>query len=329
MYTIRREADEHNNQMLCWKNRRRQQSDVTVSLLLLLVLLFTSVTISLSSQQQQPQPQQPNENNKQRQHQEECEVNDYDGTTSCSNNNDNNQEPTRQREQHQEEEEPSSTWKIPDPKYVEQITKRASEMAQQGLGTHIQSNFIKDLRLLKDLSDHRAWLSCYENTRGQNTHWLDASSVGKPRNIFEYLAIELWKDQPLLEDLKNKNQFAGYEIWCNILTPEGPLDWHIDKDQIAYHESRSKNVSIPYYGSVYYGYPHDDGFEGGYLELTKYDTNSFPKNDNDIESERIDAEYNRLVIFNASKFHRVTPVTKGTRVTLAVNIWNKRPRIGD
>lgn len=257
----------------------------------------------------------PLQNEKER----ECEVNG-DGISTCSSKN--NPSPPKQQNK---QEEASSTWKIP--KNIGQLSKRAANKAQRGIGTRIVSNFLKDEKLLQDLADHRAWFGCYENTRGKNTHWLDANEA--PNNIFEYLATEIWREQPLLKELQRNRNFAGYEIWCNILTPEGPLDWHVDKDQVAHKESYGKNISLPFYGSVFYGYPHE--FEGGYLEMTKCDQDTFPKTD-DIDPtqvERIDAEYNRLVVFNASKFHRVAPITKGTRVTLAVNIWDKRPRIAE
>jgi hypothetical protein len=120
--------------------------------------------------------------------------------------------------------------------------------------------------------------------------------------------------------------FAGYEIWCNILSPMAPLSYHVDKDQLAYQESDGQNVSSPLYGSVFYGYVHD--FEGGLLEILPYDPYDVPtdmEHPDPDEIERIQAEYNRLILFNATKFHRVSPIARGHRVTLAVNVWKGLP----
>lgn len=199
----------------------------------------------------------------------------------------------------------------------------AAQKAQQGEGTRVISNFIQNATLLQELTDHYLWFKCYKETRGSNTHWLDRDAV--PKTWMEKLAVQMWKDQPMT---KYHKDFAGYEIWCNILTPEGPLDWHVDKDQIAHKESGDQNLSYPLYGSVFYGYPHE--FDGGFLEVVKYD----PSHGDDIsldedEMERIDAEYNRLILFNASKFHRVAPIHSGVRITLAVNVWKDKPRVAD
>lgn len=211
-----------------------------------------------------------------------------------------------------------SVWKIP--ANIQQTALDAAAQARGGLGTHITTNAIADPDLLKALTNHRAWFSCYENTRGSHTHWMDWGA--QPRNLMERVAVHLWSQEPMVQG----QTFAGYEIWCNLLTPEGPLDWHVDKDQIEY--SRSGKLKFPYYGSVYYGYPHE--FEGGFLETTRFD----PHNDEDTpyeadDIERIGASYNRFVVFNATQYHRVSPVTSGTRVTLAINLWKERPLVAD
>lgn len=48
------------------------------------------------------------------------------------------------------------------------------------------------------------------------------------------------------------------------------------------------------------------------------------------ELERLRADYNRLVRFNASKWHRVSTITDdGERLALAVDLWDRRPRMFD
>jgi predicted 2-oxoglutarate/Fe(II)-dependent dioxygenase YbiX len=58
--------------------------------------------------------------------------------------------------------------------------------------------------------------------------------------------------------------------------------------------------------------------DGGFLEIFI--------NGRDGEPERIEAKYNRLIIFEAGKYlHRVTPVTRGVRSAIAVNLWSPPP----
>lgn len=214
-----------------------------------------------------------------------------------------------------------SVWKIP--LNVLGRSAEAAQQAQRGYGTRIVSNLIDDPGILQQLTDHREWFACYENTRGHQTHWYDKNNP--PSTIWEYLAIQMWREQPILQTL-DEDDFAGFEIWCNILTPQGPLSWHVDKDQILYEQSGGTKLHLPLYGSVWYGYPHE--FTGGYLELVKYDTNTWPRGMEEPDAddiERIEAEYNRLVVFNASKFHRVSPIHSGARITLAVNVWKEKP----
>jgi len=43
------------------------------------------------------------------------------------------------------------------------------------------------------------------------------------------------------------------------------------------------------------------------------------------EPEIIKAKFNRLIIFDASKLHGVSKVTKGRRRAIAINLWDKKP----
>ena len=54
--------------------------------------------------------------------------------------------------------------------------------------------------------------------------------------------------------------------------------------------------------------------DGGYLEIHSRGRDNTP--------ERIEAKYNRLVIFDAGNhLHRVTEVTRGVRYAIAINLW--------
>ena len=45
------------------------------------------------------------------------------------------------------------------------------------------------------------------------------------------------------------------------------------------------------------------------------------------EAVAIKPIFNRVVIFNASKWHKVTPINSGKRYTLAVNANSHKPRV--
>ena len=45
----------------------------------------------------------------------------------------------------------------------------------------------------------------------------------------------------------------------------------------------------------------------------------------DAERERVSATYNRLVVFDVSRPHRVSDIFEGERFTFAVNVWREPP----
>ena len=57
--------------------------------------------------------------------------------------------------------------------------------------------------------------------------------------------------------------------------------------------------------------------DGGYLEIQSKPGDLL---------ERIEAKFNRLIIFEAGNFpHQVTEVTRGTRSAIAINLWASAP----
>ena len=80
-------------------------------------------------------------------------------------------------------------------------------------------------------------------------------------------------------------------------------------------ESAGRTTS-PIVGTVFYPVPMD--IEGGYLEIFNHGV--------DNEPERIEAKFNRLIIFDAGgTHHRVTKVTNGLRSAIAINLWDSKP----
>ena len=81
-----------------------------------------------------------------------------------------------------------------------------------------------------------------------------------------------------------------------------------------------KEVVMPSMGLVYYAI--SDELDGGYLEIA----NSPDRNN--VESskiERLKPIENRLIMFNPSYPHRVSPINSGRRRAIIVNAWPKKP----
>ena len=120
--------------------------------------------------------------------------------------------------------------------------------------------------------------------------------------------------ESLIWNIKNTfwelEPYEKFEYWVNITWNGKNLDWHQDKDE--YLSSRHNKLVFPKAGAVWYGQPHT--VEGGYLEILNQENST-------TEVERIQPVYNRVVVFDVSKFHRVSPVKSGTRYGLQVNLW--------
>ena len=80
---------------------------------------------------------------------------------------------------------------------------------------------------------------------------------------------------------------------------------------------KTGKIVNPILGTIFYPDPCNDEIEGGYLKVWKTHDTDF-----NAPYELIEPKYNRLVIFDASQLHAVTPVTKGTRKAIAINLWD-------
>ena len=81
-----------------------------------------------------------------------------------------------------------------------------------------------------------------------------------------------------------------------------------------------KEVVMPNIGLVYYAI--SEGLEGGYLEIA----NSPDRNNVEPSKiERLKPIENRLIMFNPSYPHRVSPISGGKRRAIIVNAWPKKP----
>lgn len=188
--------------------------------------------------------------------------------------------------------------------------------------TTIIDNFV-DLKdpIVKRLQDKRLWEECNDGSQYEDGkyQWWDGKT--EPKDIWQELAKRMWENRPEFNDA------IGFEYWCNIMEGGKTLPWHIDKDEDAYSESYE--LVTPLKGSVYYGFDHDGKFDGGKLWLidAQYEDN-FELYETEWRDElvEIDANYNRVVYFNASLWHKVSTITSGARYTFAVNALDQIPR---
>jgi len=165
----------------------------------------------------------------------------------------------------------------------------------------VVDDFIRDKKLLDIFSNIDNW-RCLIDIANHKT--------------FENIAdIEDEHIKKLIDDVSNKfwqdyDDPGEYEYWVNVIAKDGILEWHKDKDEFL---ARNDKYVYPTIGAVWYGHPSISNIEGGYLE--------FKRKNNEIE--RIEPVYNRLVVFDSSKFHRVAPVIEGTRIALSFCMWEK------
>ena len=170
---------------------------------------------------------------------------------------------------------------------------------------YIQDDFSQDQALLSRLADEAAWAAM------PRLSWWEGWWVRPPRNLWEETVAMIWQRQPGLE-----RQIAGFEYWANVLGAEGTCyqGWHKDKDEKVYKETGE--VVCPTTGTIFYCFPHD--IDGGYLEIAK--------GEDLTDVERIEPVYNRLIIFDASRWHRVSRVYRGVRRAFLVNLWTHKPK---
>jgi hypothetical protein len=187
----------------------------------------------------------------------------------------------------------------------------------------IIDDFIKNERLLNDISkddnffgpngDFHWWGGWFKDGDENNIHGSPEANTLKKQ-----LIEEMWRwNSPWDFPRYNPLYLSGVEYWTGVYGPDKPnknLGNHYDKDEL--HFKRTGEVVKPLMGTVYY--PKEMDIDGGYLEIYTDGTDSEP--------ERIKPIYNRLIIFEAGEyFHTVTPVTRGTRYAIAVNLWSEPP----
>jgi len=179
--------------------------------------------------------------------------------------------------------------------------------------------------LLGKLQDPKVWEDCSAKGEG----WWDGKS--EPKNIFEELSREIWKDRPEF----HSDEVAGFEYWCNTMKAKSKqsLPWHIAKDEEELNQNNK--LVTPVMGAVFYGFKHDNTFDGGLLQLVDADIYDDPLQFESVrkhEVVEIKPNFNRMIIFNATKWHKVTNVRPvagniaGARYAFAVNANRQKPK---
>ena len=196
------------------------------------------------------------------------------------------------------------------------VTDAKYKLILKNLNHTVTDDFIKDTSLLSRLQNETLWKECDE---AGSHFWQRQDPI---TNIWEELSKEIWQHRPEYKEA------VGFEYWCNIISEKRSLPWHIDKDEYELHEN--DDLVTPIMGAVYYGIDHK--FKGsGNLMLIDADidqTSPFLYNyEENNEVVKVEPLFNRMVIFNASKWHRVETNFTGKRYTFAVNANRHRPKV--
>lgn len=174
-------------------------------------------------------------------------------------------------------------------------------------------------------------LNIMKDTPLTGQHWWSGWWNEPYRNIWEETIQQIWEPLLSAEDIKNLD---GFDYWKNdvnadIKTGNSAMSWHRDCDE---HLRVTRNiVSSPEYTSILY----IEGIEGvgGDLEIKKSKENmDMPgvpgiREDeiNNIPSEIVSFEKNKLLIIDAGYWHRVQPLNEGRRVSFLSSPWESKP----
>lgn len=176
----------------------------------------------------------------------------------------------------------------------------------------IIDDFVGDTDLLADIAKDPTFFA--ENGKYM---WYDGWWNSPLNTLKKRLIYELWGPSSIHPAIK----VEGFEYWTGQFGKghTEALNMHIDKDEEHWQKTGGANggeIIAPVMGSVFYPVPLD--IDGGYLEV-------FTKG-LDKEPERFEPKFNRLIVFGAGQYHhRVTPVTRGTRSAIAINLWSEPP----
>ena len=178
----------------------------------------------------------------------------------------------------------------------------------------IIDDYIKDKRLLNKIKYDENFFGPNGNFKWWGDWW-NGEGWNEPKSTQQELVKHIWGIHCAYPD---SFQVNGFEYWTGVYGdghPNTDLGQHYDKDEKHWLETGGENggeVLKPMMGTIYY--PVEHSFDGGFLEIYS--------NGTDKDPERIDAKFNRLIIFDAGEhLHRVTQVSNGVRYAIAINLW--------
>ena len=219
----------------------------------------------------------------------------------------------------------------------------------------IVDNFIKDKYLLKILKNEKTWDGF------PKFNWWEGWWVCKPRNIMEKIIETIWKK---FKNFENTVAGFEYWTNTNTETENQYLEWHKDKDEKLFETTRKfftctdgfiLYVSID---NVEGGFLEISSDINPHMRISKKQTANQPTQHKDLGEqanpwmveptihlqkpganeqswkelgfkrsniERIKPTENRLIMFDPSKWHRVSEVTKGKRKAFLSNAWLRKP----
>ena len=228
----------------------------------------------------------------------------------------------------------------PPPESPEQMRKRRTKKLEKAYkrykpgDTTIIESFGEN-KLVDMLQDLELWKNCAKKGR----QWMDWGA--KAENRFQMATKLVFQLHPEVTAIKNPGgTIAGFEYWCTTMSD---YDEHErDGKGIPFHiETDEAKVSHPILGAHYFGYKHDDriGVVGGLLRIITPHDPSMVTTSEEAETyadkygkkgkgrmEHVNPDFNRLVVFNATKWHTVTEVDRGDYAALMVNLWKEKPK---
>lgn len=177
-------------------------------------------------------------------------------------------------------------------------------------------NFLTDEKAVHNINYSKFWedKSYYfrkADFKGFNT-FEEKSTVGA------YIVNRMLQESELIEAFPFFSAY-GYEYWPTVLMPgmEPEIEFDHESYSLAIHSDydvakymKTGELCYPMFGAIlYFG---NEGVEGGKLRVWE-----------SVDYEEVDPIHNRLVVFDSSKMHGVTEVTKGIRKSIAINFWKE------
>lgn len=165
----------------------------------------------------------------------------------------------------------------------------------------VVDNYIEDKRLLTKVNDGPFF-------NNPEPYWWGGFWIEPFSSLRQEVISHLFLHSKRFVDI----DVSGFKHWVSEckegITPE-PFR---DKDEECFNETGE--YSYPVVGAIYFHDPATDKTEGNYLQIWDGDpsTSSY---------ELVRPKYNRLVIFDMSKYHILQPPTKGSYNYLNISFW--------